>query len=344
VGSTKADNPLQNDVSVYVPGLVPGATYYLRVSSARSDVFGIGAYRLAVDSGGSGGGQSDPNALVDNESVANTITDATVVAPSVGPYGYSFRSSLGSSSDVDSFSIHAPTTSTGNTKLMINVSAVGGASIRPNVQVYTASGVQLAVQTVAQTGSSIVVSLDSLMAGTDYIVRVANAGAGSGNYDFVATFSSGGAPVMMGSKGRLDSFQNTTSATLSVYQSQTIQINQLASAQYGAGSIIQVRIYDSLNQVVFEHSSVSGQDDTAQVFLVRGMYRIEVKNLSMSYLDFSLTVFGVSDPIGSKSTDPTLNPAGDPTSTGNPPPPPPDPTTTVKITPPPLPPPSVIWF
>lgn len=345
IGSSQAVSPLQNDVSVYVPELVSGATYYLRVSSASTDVFGVGAYGLAVDSGAGGGSQSDPYALVDNEVARNnTIADATAVAPSAGPYGYSFRSSLSSSSDVDYFTIHAPTTSTGSTKLTINVSAVGSTLIRPDVAVYTAGGVELAVHTVADTGSSIVLSLDSLTTGTDYIIRVANAGTDSGNYDFVATFSSAGAPTMMGARGRLDGFQNSTSATLTVYQSQTIQLNQLASIQGGADAISRVRIYDALNQVVFERFSLSGQDDTAQVFLGRGVYRIEVKNLTMAYFDFSLTIFGVSDPIGSKSTDPTLDPTTDPTSTGTPPPPPPDGTTTVKITPPVIAPPTIVWF
>src|SRR5204863_5845311 len=38
VGTSQATNPLQNDVTVYMPQLVPGATYYMRVSAARSDV------------------------------------------------------------------------------------------------------------------------------------------------------------------------------------------------------------------------------------------------------------------------------------------------------------------
>lgn len=343
VGSAQAESPLQNDVSVHLPELAPSATYYVRVSSARSDEFGFGAYRLAVDSG-AGGDESDPNALVDNEVSANTIADATTVAPSAGPYGYSFRSSLGSSGDVDYFSIHAPTTSTGNTKLTINVSAVGGTSIRPDIAVYSAGGAALTFRTVADTGSLIVISLDSLTADADYFVSVANAGTGSGNYDFVATFSNAGAPTMMGATGRLDGLVDSTSATLTVYQSQTIQINQLATVQGGADAISRVRIYNSLNQVVFERFSLSGQDDTAQVFLGRGYYRVEVKNLTTANFDFSLTIFGVSDPIGSRSTDPTLDPAGDPTATGDLPPPPPDPTTTVKITPPVVLPPSIVWF
>jgi hypothetical protein len=345
VGSAQADSPLQNDVSVYVPELVPGATYYLRVSSARSDVFGVGAYRLAVDSGASGGDQSDPNALVDNEAGANdTMATATAATVSAGPYAYSFRSSLSSASDVDFFSIHAPSSPTGFTKLTINVSGVGGASIRPTVQVFTTSGSLLPVHTVVDADSSVVVSLDSLAANTDYVIEVANAGAGSGNYDFVAAFSSAGAPAMMGAMGTLNGMYGSTSATLNIYQSQTIQVNQVASVQGETDTISRVRVYDAQNQVVFELYSLSGQDETAQVFLARGTYRIEVTNLTMTNFSFSLTVFGVSDPIGSKSTDPTLDPSGDPTSTGNPPPPPPDPNTTVKITPPPMPPPTVSWF
>jgi hypothetical protein len=81
------------------------------------------------------------------------------------------------------------------------------------------------------------------------------------------------------------------------------------------------------------------------VFLVRGVYRIEVQNLTANAFNFSLTLFGVSDPIGASSTDPTADPAGDPTMSGNPPPPPPpDPTTTVALTPPVVAPPLVVWF
>jgi len=60
VGSAQATNPLQNDVTVYVPALVPGAAYYLQVSSARSDVFGIGAYRLVADGTQAGSAAADP--------------------------------------------------------------------------------------------------------------------------------------------------------------------------------------------------------------------------------------------------------------------------------------------
>ena len=54
IGTAQATSPLQNDVTVYIPSLVPGATYYLRVSSARSDVFGVGSYRLVADTTSNG--------------------------------------------------------------------------------------------------------------------------------------------------------------------------------------------------------------------------------------------------------------------------------------------------
>lgn len=345
VGSAQADGPLQNDVTVYVSQLIAGATYYLRVSSARDDVFGVGAYRLAVDTTATQSNQTDSSALVDGETGGNdTIANAAVVAPSGGPYGYSFRSSLSSSTDVDYFSVHSPSNATGNTTLTINVSTVGGAAVSPAVGIYSTTGDQLSFKTVARTGSSVVIEVDGLSPDTDYVVRVANSSTDAGNYDFVATFTAAGAPTMLGATGSLsDSFQ-TASALMTVYQSQTIQINQIATVQDNANTISLVRIYDAQNQVVFQLYSISGQQSTGQVFLARGQYRIEVQNLTTSDFAFSLTIFGVTDPIGSSSTDPTGIPT-DPTTTGTPPPPPPpDDTTTVTVTPPPATLPTVTWF
>ncbi len=340
IGSAQASSPLQNDVSVYVPGLVPGDVYYMRVSAARSDAFGIGSYRLAVDAS-SGSAASDPYALVDNETSANnTIGTATAATPSTGPYSYSLRSTLKSSSDIDYFKIHSPALT--NSNLIVTVSAVGASWFTPDVDIYTAAGTQLSTKIIAQTDSSLVLSLEGASANTDYFVRVASTFRQAGNYDFVADFRAASLPTMMGAHGTLDSTNRATSATLTIYQSQTIQVNQLATLQSGADMVSLVRIYDSQNRIVFELYSITELLSTGQVFLNRGVYRIEVQSLTSASINFSLTLFGVTDPTGSSPTDPTGDPAGDPNNP--PPPPPPDDTTTVTVTPPPAPPPTVTWF
>jgi Matrixin len=328
VGSAQAASSLQNDVTVYIPQLVPGATYYLRVSAARSDVFGIGSYRLVADVTASGYAAADPTALVDTETSANnTASTAATAAHSTGPYDYSFRSSLASWLDEDYFRIHSP--ATGGSRLTVTVAGVGKSGFLPDVDVYSAAGVKLATKTVAQTDSTVVLSLDEVAANTDYLIRVGSSLGKTGNYDVVADFRAS-LPKMMGATGNLDNAHRSTAATLNIWQSQTVQVNLLANLVNGTDFVGLARIYDSQNRIVFDLFSLTGLLSTGQVFLPRGQYRIQTQSLTGATINFSLTLFGVTDPIGTSPTDPTGDPAG---GGGTPLPPPPDPTTTVGITP-----------
>ena len=142
IGSAQATNPLQNDVTVYVATLVPGATYYLRVSAAQADAFGIGSYKLVADATSTGAAAPDANALVATETSANnSIGAATTPTRSAGPYDYSFRSSLASWCDVDYFRVRSP--AAGATRLTVSVAGVGQTNFLPDVDVYSAAGVKL---------------------------------------------------------------------------------------------------------------------------------------------------------------------------------------------------------
>ena len=48
LGTIAAPDPFHGDLTVTVPNLLPLSTYYLKVESASSDVFGIGGYHLQV--------------------------------------------------------------------------------------------------------------------------------------------------------------------------------------------------------------------------------------------------------------------------------------------------------
>ena len=330
IGSAQAASPLQNDVTVYVPELVPGAAYYLRVSAARTDVFGVGSYRLAADATEAGPAAADPNALVNTEtSTNNNVGNATVVVPSAGPYDYSFRSSLASSSDVDFFRVRSP--AAGASRLVITVAGVGQSTFLPNVDVYSAAGVKLATKVIAQTAGTVVLSLEAVTASTDYLIRVASTLDKTGNYDVVADFRAS-LPAMKGATGVLTSAVRSTAATLYIYQSQTVQLNLLANLVSGPDFIGLARIFDYKNRVVFELYSLTGVLSTGQVFLPKGVYRIQAASLTSATINFSLTLFGVTDPIGTDPTDTTGNPSGG-GETPPSPPPPPDDTTTVGITP-----------
>jgi hypothetical protein len=302
------------------------------VSAARADAFGVGSYRLAADATAAGPAAADPNALVNTETSANnSVGTATVVAPSGGPYDYSFRGSLAAWYDVDYLRVRSP--AAGATRLTVTVAGVGQSTFLPDVEVYSAAGVKLPTTIVAQTAGTAVLSLDHVAAGTDYLIRVSSLLGKTGNYDVVADFRAS-LPVMKGATGVLTSAVRSTAATLIIYQSQTVQLNLLANLVSGADFVGLARILDYKNRVVFDLYSLTGVLSTGQVFLPKGVYRIETASLTSATINFSLTLFGVTDPIGTDPTDTT----GDPYGGGSqppppPPPPPPDPTETVGVTP-----------
>jgi Matrixin len=328
IGTAQATGPLQNDVTVNIPALVTGATYYLRVSSARSDVFGVGSYRLVADTTSNGTAAPDTNALVDSEILANnSVLSAVTIAHSTGPYDYSFRSSLASGSDVDYFRVHSPNGSI--SRMTVTVAGVNREGFLPDLDLYSAAGMHLNAKIIAQTDSTVVMSVEGVTPNTDYLIRVGNTGMTTGNYDVVADFRAA-LPKMMGANGTLNNTYRTTAATLNIWQSQTVQVNLLATLVNGFDFVGLARIYDSQNRVVFSLFSLTGLLSTGQVFLPRGVYKIQAQSLTGATINFGLTLFGVTDPIGTAPTDPTGTPSGGGT---DPLPPPPDPTTTVGIIP-----------
>src|SRR5262249_10495864 len=48
IGSVAAADPLHNDLTIHLNGTLLPATYYIKVESAVSGVFGVGSYRLDV--------------------------------------------------------------------------------------------------------------------------------------------------------------------------------------------------------------------------------------------------------------------------------------------------------
>src|SRR5262249_32272306 len=162
--------------------------------------------------------------------------------------------------------------------------------------IYTAAGVLLtSAKVVAQTDSSVVVSVDSVPAGADYLVRVSSTFREAGNYDLVADFQPV-MPVMKGARGSLNTARPSPAATLYIWQSQVVQLNLLANLTNGSDYVGQVRIYNAQNQVVANLLSLTGILSTTQVYLPRGSYQVEVRALTAATINFDLTLFGVTDP------------------------------------------------
>src|SRR5207244_4817815 len=77
IGSATSTNPLSNDAIAYVKYAMPGQTYYFQIAGARSDVFGVGSYRLKLFSG-----SVSPLMVANYDTVYNNGASATPPATS----------------------------------------------------------------------------------------------------------------------------------------------------------------------------------------------------------------------------------------------------------------------
>ncbi|HJZ94359.1 MAG TPA: matrixin family metalloprotease [Gemmataceae bacterium] len=343
VASGESTDPQNNDVSVWVPGWTAGAKYFVKVSSARSDDFGVGAYRLTVESLGSAP-MPDPYAIVDTEAGANDTTGTAITLAPVSsvvprPGDYLTRSSLAAAGDVDMFRVHSPA-GTGLINMIVSVAGVGTTSLKPNVEVYNASGLRLDAAVVSQSGNHLNLTVSGLARGSDYFVRVNSPTGGIGNYDLAAVFRTV-LPTRNGSVGTLCPSLKSTAATMKVFQSQVFRMTLSTSGVVSGDNMIWVTVYDANNQVAFQLAAGAGQVDTGTILLPRGQYRVEVKVVgsgsTVSDLSYSLQMFGLTDPTGSSTLDTTTTPpSSDPLGT------PPSDGSTVQIIPPPPPPSSVV--
>jgi len=108
-----ASNPLDNDLTINVSSLKSGATYFVRVSGAKDDVFGIGSYKLDVNNYGLLGSVLGLVNLLSTELGLNdTLSAATGLVSSALSLGsradYVVRASLLGPTDLDYYRIHSP--------------------------------------------------------------------------------------------------------------------------------------------------------------------------------------------------------------------------------------------
>jgi hypothetical protein len=344
LASGQSADPQDNDVNVQVGSLGTGATYYVKVSSARTDAFGVGAYKLGVDTQG-GIPVTGPTTLVDTETVVNGVGSAVTLAPVKQlvsrPGDYLVRSSLGSALDADVFKVRAPAaTSTQPLHLVVSVGGVGAVHLNPRVDVYNASGTRLLTATASVSDNHIVVAALNVTPGADYFVKVTSTTGAVANYDMAAVYRTV-LPTFHGASGAFNQAGQATAAAMNVYQSQVFHLTLGTAGLASATTAVTVTVYNADDSVAYRMDVRPNQLESGTVFLGRGVYRVEVKVAStgsVPWLGFGLQMYGLTDPEGATPTDPTGDPTG---GSGGILPPPPDDGSTITLTPPPAPPPAL---
>ncbi len=342
VATSTAASPFSNTTSVTLSNIRPGMTLYFEVDSARSDVFGMGSYRLSVNSGLvsalqiaaiSASLNADTIAYANfNHGTSTIATAITLDQPvyQIDPnFNFAVDGQLNDAADVDYFSITTPATPP---QAIVFTAAAGQCSrFSPQLTVYDANGNPVAAQVLSNDSSGYVVQIVNPVAGAKYYVAVtaspfAAAINDRGTYRLGVNYLA--MPIVLETLA-----DNTLSAADSVnlvcMQSTEVQIYAFVlSVDTGtsSGGSVVMQLFDANGNLVASLVCQDGNTVSMDVLLDQGAYTVRLIAVdsngaplpTSAYTLLGSTLTNPMDPITVNPTDPTLNPPT--TSTTTPPP------------------------
>jgi hypothetical protein len=372
ISSASSTNP-GNDAVTYVSYVMPGQTYYFQVAGARSDVFGIGSYRLKLFSG-----SVSPLMIANYDTVYNTgsttvynNTNTTISTsmsldqtPYIGTQAFSraIMSALSTPGQVGFYQVVAQPTASGAASTMVAmVSAVNGSTLLPHITVFDQFGNLINAGILVNDHGTYLVQVANATPYATYYVEVsADPYAGTNN---TGTYLLGvdyiSAPIVLTqfASNTLSGTSNQNFYSMSVPGSQITHFVLSASDPTAAvATAVRMTIYDQYNNIIFTLDDIAGQTVSANLYLGKGTYTVRfvaatIDGSTLSPFTYNLLGETLTDPIDAYPVNPispTLPPPSPtPTLTTIYPtnPPPPDPGSAPWTPPPPpttLPPPPII--
>jgi hypothetical protein len=325
LASAAAADPTNNDITLTLNSVHSGAAYYVRVSSARSDVFGVGAYQLDIKQqtllGGvldTVGGLLDDTGINDTLSTAAQLLSNTNTVDSASEYGVD--GSFGSPSDVDDYQIVVPASPGGSpVNLVTTVWGHDGAILSPWIAVFDGVGNKLNAEVLTADGNTTTIQVRGLVPGNAYVLSLSSELHAVGDYHLAADLRIDPVSLPHGGSGTLSADAPVAAATFSLAQTDQIHFVLAATgASNNAEATLVVTASDGT--VVAQLNVPVGRGRSIDLFLPAGDYRVEIRgNDPFSPLAFQLGMAVETDPTGATPTDPTSTPEQPP----SPPPPPP---------------------
>jgi len=303
------------DVTVAVPLTLLNLGYFVKVTGATGDVFGVGGYEMSV---------VRTSGLVLPRLLAETLLDNSLLGAVThddqpgGNDGYAADARVDSPADVDHFSVRVPpTTAAAPRAMVVSVTNTVGHA-HPELAVFDAAGRAVPFQVLANTGATLTIQVTQIVRGGAYFVRVSNpAGVdATGRYHLSADFQ---APVEVRysrlAAGRLTPDAPTATTGLTVNNARLFEFVLVSNAADGAaagGATLTVR--DAAGNVVLTLTQGGAGTTNGAVYLAPGSYTVEIGAPAGS-TNYWAGVRVASDPAG---------PYDPGTSTTYPEPPPPD--------------------
>jgi hypothetical protein len=335
VAAAASTDPLSNDVTLRFNAPLLGGTYTVRVDGATSDVFGMGAYRLTVDTGllGSVLPILDPLlAPVVDGVVNNTLFTATTLIGLSSPapdarFDAVYRGSIEYRNDVDNYKVRAPQTSPGGpTNLDVMVWGLDANPLDPRIHIYDQNGNPVAFQVLANDSGVMSAQLANVTPGATYYIQVAGRDPGgshaTGAYTIGADFNQFSPTTPTWAGGGDFSTAATSSATLNVAAGGLVQFFLApGSAPAGGTAGVTMTVTDSAGNVVLTLDATAAQPvATAVGYLDAGSYSVVYTSRTSGGAPpttFDLFLLSLSDNMGPYSPGTTSPSSGTTTTTSS---------------------------
>lgn len=354
VGVAGTTDPLAGGVTFQLTNAAPGGTYYFKVEGNRPDVFGIGGYRLKVDSGplpevlisnldtyynspaassslSGGGGQLDAH----TNDVLGTATDLGQPLYQSDPRFYTaISANVEDTTDVDCYSLVAPSVTGGQPQTMVvSVAAINNSALNPSVSVFDQGGNAVAADIIGNDLNTFVVQVASATPGARYYLRVAadtgaTGAARTGSYLLGVNFRPTPVPMPQLTSATLGGGSSAASAAsvkaLAINQSGVIHYVLSASAPGAtAATAVRMTVFNQNRQAVFVLTALNGQTVSGDVYLAAGNYTVDfvaatADGSALAPLTYNLRGKSITDPIDPIPINPGDPPPAPPVVIGDP--------------------------
>jgi hypothetical protein len=330
IGSAVSTDPAAGGVSFQLSSANPGTTYYFKVEGGRGDVFGVGAYRLKVDSGVISqiliaaldltynlGSLSPTQYDRHSDDTLASATNLNQTLYQLSPqFAYAITAGIEDSTDVDTYRVTAPTFADGQARTMVlSAAAVRGSTLNPAITVYDANGNQVEADILVNEGGSYLVQVANVTSGSRYYVKVgSDITAGTvttGDYQLGVNYRTTPIAISQLATSNLDATQSSEMRDLTIGDSQVAHFVLTAgTVSTSATAAVRMTVFDENGTPVFILTALSGQTVSGDVYLQAGTYKAvfvaaTADRSALPTLNYNLRGKSITDPMGPIPTDPT---------------------------------------
>jgi hypothetical protein len=346
VAAAATQDPLNNDLTLKFNTPLLGGTYTVKVTGATQNVFGMGAYRLTVDTTLLGATLPALAPIVApivdtllNTTIATATTLTAPLTKTDQQFDATYRGTIQSGNETHYYKIHTPEMPTANqTNLNVIVSALDVDPLDPRIHLFDSAGNPVAFQVLSNQLGLISVQLQNVTQGQTYYIEVSARNPGgandTGNFLLGADFNQDTALSPNWVAGDYLAPSSSDTGTLSVTEGGLYQFFLAASQTTGTGGSVTMTVLDENGNAVETLTATAGQP------LVTGVQYLAVGTYTVLYtyssgtadLRYDMLMLQLSDGVGpyaTTTTSPTSPPAG------SPPPPPAGTTSPPPVSPPP---------